>query len=243
MTATPALPSIDAGWRADAAFLGRWILLGAGSGAIAGALIGGVGGRIAMFVLRLTSSDLLRGATTDDGFEIGVITGETVGLIILTTIIGAAGGIAYVALRHFVPPAWRVAAWALACGTFGGSVIITTEGIDFLLLEPLWLAVVMFIAIPLAGGAWTADLVERLRDKQAFITPVSVLGGLAMIPFLFGPILVAGPVFVLIVLAARHPWIRAGIDRWWSRTLALAAYSAIVALSSVALWNDVTTVL
>ena len=65
------LPSPTKGWKADAGFLGRWILLGAGAGAISGALIGGVGGRIAMLVLRLTSSDLLRGAITDDGFEIG----------------------------------------------------------------------------------------------------------------------------------------------------------------------------
>ena len=86
------LPSPTKGWKADTGFLGRWILLGAGAGAISGALIGGVGGRIAMLVLRLTSSDRLRGATTDDGFEIGVITFATVQLIILTGIIGAVGG-------------------------------------------------------------------------------------------------------------------------------------------------------
>ena len=37
------LPSPTKGWKADTGFLGRWILLGAGAGAISRALIGGVG--------------------------------------------------------------------------------------------------------------------------------------------------------------------------------------------------------
>jgi hypothetical protein len=243
VTTPLALPAREAGWRADAGFLARWVLLGAGSGAVAGGIIGGVGGRIAMFVLRLTSSDLLSGALTDDGFEIGVVTFATVELILVTTIIGAVGGVAYVAMRDFFPAGFRIVAWAVACGTVGGSVIITTDGIDFRLLEPLWLAVAMFIAIPAAGGAWTADIVERVRHRGRVATPLSVLGGLALVPLLFGPILVAGPLFGAVVLAGRSSALRGGVDEWWGRALALTFYATVVGLGGRALWHDVTTVL
>ena len=237
------LPSPTKGWKADTGFLGRWILLGAGAGAISGALIGGVGGRIAMLVLRLTSSDLLRGATTDDGFEIGVITFATVELIVLTGIIGAVGGVAYVALRNFIPPRWRIAAWGLACGSVGGAVIISDDGIDFRLLDPLSLAVAMFIVIPAAGGAWMADIIERVSRSDTLPVGLSVLGGLALVPMLFGPVLAFGPLFGLVVLAARWTPMRAGIDSWWGQAAALTIYAAIVIFSTRALLGDVTSIL
>ena len=43
------------------------IVIGAGSGAV----IGGLGGRLAMRILFLTSGDGVKGLTSDDGFEIG----------------------------------------------------------------------------------------------------------------------------------------------------------------------------
>lgn len=46
-------------------------------GLVTGLLIGGVGGRLAMFVLRLTSSETLHGLETDDGFIVGSFTSDT----------------------------------------------------------------------------------------------------------------------------------------------------------------------
>ena len=43
--------------RHDAAAVAWWVLIGAASGAIAGALVGGVGGRLAMLLLRMTSPE------------------------------------------------------------------------------------------------------------------------------------------------------------------------------------------
>ena len=51
----------------------RSVLLGAAAGAWAGLLIGGIGGRVAMGVLRVTSKDTVRGRISDDGFEIGQV--------------------------------------------------------------------------------------------------------------------------------------------------------------------------
>jgi hypothetical protein len=61
------------------------------AGLLCGGLIGGVGGRLAMFILRLTSSDSLHGVETDDGFTIGSFTGATVFLVIATAFLGAFG--------------------------------------------------------------------------------------------------------------------------------------------------------
>lgn len=52
------------------------------AGAAFGLVWGGIGGRIAMRVALLTSSEHVRGLTSDDGFEIGTISAATVFLLI-----------------------------------------------------------------------------------------------------------------------------------------------------------------
>jgi hypothetical protein len=54
------------------------------AGALTGALIGGVGGRLAMLILRLTSDPSLHGLETDDGFTIGIVSTSTLFLVGLT---------------------------------------------------------------------------------------------------------------------------------------------------------------
>lgn len=243
MKATLALPHREAGWSADALFVLSWALVGAGCGALAGGLIGGIGGRLAMFVLRHTSSDLLDGALTDDGFEIGVVTTDTLGLVAVATVLGAAGGVAYVMFRTFASSRWRVSAWGLACGTVGGSTIIRTEGIDFVLLDPLWLAVTMFVAIPVAGGAWTAHLVESVARSPRRWNRVAALGVLPLLPLLVFSFAFAVPLLVVVLLAARRAPLRAGASRWWGRAAALSVYAVVVLVTGLQLWDDVTTVL
>jgi hypothetical protein len=114
----------------------RWVLLGAGAGGLAGLLIGGVGGRLAMFVLRLTSSDSVRGLESDDGFIIGRFSGETLFLLGLTTVLGAVAGVAYLAARAFVPRRLRTVSWAAIGGVIGGAQLVHADGIDFTLLGP-----------------------------------------------------------------------------------------------------------
>ena len=83
MTSPLALPPTGAEAAEDFAFVWRWLLLGMATGGWAGFLVGGVGGRIAMFVLRLTSTDSVRGTQSDDGFTIGQLSGATVFLLSL----------------------------------------------------------------------------------------------------------------------------------------------------------------
>ena len=56
---------------ADTREVARLVLTGTAAGALAGAVVGGLGGRLVMLVLRLTSDPIVLGTTSDDGFEIG----------------------------------------------------------------------------------------------------------------------------------------------------------------------------
>ena len=71
------------------------LLVATGTGALVGGVIGGIGGRLVMFVLRLGSSDAVIGSTTDDGFTIGIFTTSSLFLMAVTAGIGAATGVIY----------------------------------------------------------------------------------------------------------------------------------------------------
>src|SRR4029078_5656824 len=72
-------------------------------GAISGAVIGGLGGRLAMRILLLTSDDSVEGLTSDYGFEIGRVTlSDTLGLVIVTAFIGVIAALLYLVVRPFV---------------------------------------------------------------------------------------------------------------------------------------------
>ena len=138
---------------------------GALAGAVAGFIWGGVGGRIAMRIVLLTSDDRVRGLTSDDGFEIGVICVATIFLLIFTSILGAIAGLLYGFIRMLLRgPRWLVTTGvgiAAAAGA-GGGMLVHADGIDFRLLEPLSLTVGLFLLIPGAWGVTVVVLTERL---------------------------------------------------------------------------------
>ena len=139
--------------------------VGAVAGTLAGFVWGGVGGRVAMRILFLTSDERLRGLISDDGFEIGRISGDTIFLLIFTSILGALAGLVYGLLRMLLRgPKWLVASavGATVAAGAGGGLIVRADGIDFRVLEPLWLAVGLFLLIPGAWGVTVVLLTERL---------------------------------------------------------------------------------
>ncbi len=188
-------------WRAlyfdAAAFMSRGLLLGF----FCGALIGGAGGRLAMFVLRLTSDDSVRGLETDDEFTIGEFTLDTVFLVVFAAALGAVGGLLYMAGREWLPRRARPAISGLLFGTLGGALVIEPGGIDFTLVEPHWLAVAMFIALPALYGAALSVAIERSTDRAASREPRTGMGRwLGALPL--GLILVGGPFGAAALLAA-----------------------------------------
>lgn len=79
--------------------LGRRLCVGVLAGAIAGLLAGGIGGRMFMAALAAVNPEAA-GVQSDDGFTIGQVTlSGTVNLLFIATVIGAAGGVVWVAVR------------------------------------------------------------------------------------------------------------------------------------------------
>ena len=150
-----------------AAFCASAAIAGA-VGAAAGLVWGGIGGRIAMRVVLLTSDEHVRGLTSDDGFEIGTFSGATIVLLILTTIVGGMAGFVVGIIRMVASgPTWVVAVGtSLAAASIAGSIIVHTDGVDFRLLDPLWLAVGLFVLIPGLWGATVVFVTEGLLHSH-----------------------------------------------------------------------------
>lgn len=151
-------------------------VVGAMAGALAGFFWGGIGGRLAMRVLFVTSDERVRGLTSDDGFEIGVISGATVFLLVFTSILGGIAGLIYGVMRMLLRgPTWIVALGVGITAAAGeGALIVNADGIDFRVLEPLWLAVGLFLLIAGAWGVTVVVLTERLlRPGNVFRSPPS----------------------------------------------------------------------
>ncbi|MGE4032393.1 MAG: hypothetical protein AB7I08_19420 [Thermoleophilia bacterium] len=134
------------------------------AGVIAGLAVGGIGGRVAMRVLVLTTDDRLDGITSDDGFAIDRFSVDTLNLVLACGLGGALAGGAYGLLRMALRGGrWVVAAGvAVAVGASAGAAIVNVDGIDFILLEPLWLTVALFVALPAAWGSSVVLLTEWL---------------------------------------------------------------------------------
>jgi hypothetical protein len=145
----------------DVRAVGWWVLVGAGAGAIAGVVVGGIGGRLAMLLLRLTSGDVVLGVESDDGFEIGVVSAQTLVLFAATAVMGTIDGVFYAALREGIPLRLRLPLWTLVGAALVGSVVVHEDGVDFTLLEPQALAVALFVALPAVASAMVFGLVER----------------------------------------------------------------------------------
>ncbi len=140
----------------------RRLALGVAAGAVTGLVAGGVWGRIFMFILAsLNPED--HGVKTDDGFAMGQFTvGGTVNLLTATAVFGAIGGLVFLALRGLrIGPAWfRVTSLALGAVLVIGAMMLHSDGIDFNRLQPVWLAVVLTLSVPLlyaVGVSWLGD--------------------------------------------------------------------------------------
>ena len=132
------------------------------AGVAAGVLAAGAGGRLVMRVLAVTSPDA-HGSLTEAGEKIGEITlGGTLGFIFFT---GVPAGFLSGALYALVAP-------VLPRGRAGGVVLgvlllvlaatriepLRSDSVDFLLLDPAWLAVLGFSVLALFQGMRVAAL-------------------------------------------------------------------------------------
>jgi hypothetical protein len=220
-----------------------WRLLTAiGAGAIIGVVVGGIGGRLAMLVLRLTSDSRLLGISTDDGFEIGQFTTATTFLLMVTAGLGGATGAAYFVLRSVLPRRGRPLLWATFVGLLVGEDLLKPQSLDFTLLEPRSFAVASFILLPTVAALLIALTLERLLVLDPWssrpLTIILILGALPLIPVL--------PVFLLLFGAAlflrRRSQISAAI-RNVARVAVPLLLIAIAVRSGTELWRDAYEIL
>src|SRR4051794_27383687 len=139
--------------------------------AIAGVLVGGVGGRLAMRLLAATNEED-SGAITDEGFVVGDITfGGTLQLLAASTQLAMVGAAAIVVIRPLLlGPAWfRVLSVATGSGVIVGAMVVRPGGVDFEALDPPLLAISLFVALPFVLGLVFSLLADRwLGDDSWF---------------------------------------------------------------------------
>ncbi len=229
----------------DIAFAARWLLLGGAAGAWAGLLIGGVGGRLAMFVLRVTSSDSVRGVESDDGFTIGQFSDDTLFLFAITTAIGLFVGVVLVVARSQLHGWLGISLTVLAAGLLGAAAIIEPDGVDFTRLAPLPLACAMFTVIPLAAASLTLWFVRRW---SAWWWQKRGRTALASVPWLIAvPAFFVSIPFVLVSLALVLAVLRIGVLRLAvtgraGRVAATAIAIAVIGFASFALIGDIAEI-
>lgn len=235
------------GRRADVVTLGRELLPAMIAAGLVGFLVGGVGGRIAMLILRLTSGPEVVGLESDDGFVIGRVSTDSVGLLVLVTA-GAtlSVGPLYPLLRLCLPVSGRAPMLALLFAVVGGAALVHADGIDFVALSPRALAVALFVAIPAGFGALlepahrlAAGWMQRLPDRA-----VLGLAGVATVSSVLVP---PGAVLALLTWGVALLGERARVGRWlatrpvtWAGRLALLA---LFAVSAAKLAGDVRALL
>jgi hypothetical protein len=137
----------------------------------AGALIVGFGSRVAMFVLRITSPSTVDGVESDDGFIIGQVTlGGTYNLLQLGAAVGIIGAGAYLLVAPWlIGPMWfRRLTTGAAAAVVAGSMLVHADGIDFTLLQPTWLAIGLFVALPGLFGTLIGISVDAVRRPDSW---------------------------------------------------------------------------
>jgi hypothetical protein len=177
----------------------RRLALGAAAGAVTGLVVGGIWGRIFMFVLASLNPEE-HGLDTDDGFEMGQVTvGGTINLLTAGMALGAIGGLVFLAVRglRFGPPWFRTATIALGSVLVIGPMMVHTDGVDFNRLQPIWLAVVMTLSVPLLsallvtwlGDRWLGDG-PTVWQRVPPAVPWVARGGLTLLALFSGAVLV-----------------------------------------------------
>jgi hypothetical protein len=204
--------------------------------------IGGVGGRLAMFVIRHGSDASVQGLLTDDGFRIGEFTTATFFLLTVAAGLGGVTGGVYLLVRGVLPRRWRAAMWGASVGLFSAADILRPDNFDFAALEPKAFIVASFVLIPVVGALAIALVIERLVTVEPWshhgLTVVLALGVVPLIPAL--------PVFALagaVVLVARRASRVRNVLRRPTKVFAPVALALLALTSGVEVWLDAAEIL
>lgn len=218
------------------------------AGVTCGALVVGVGSRLAMLLLRVTTGPEVHGVESDDGFRIGQVTlSGTYSLLSLGAGVGVIGASAYLLVRTWlIGPQWlRRATTGVASAAVAGAMLVHDDGIDFHLLTPTWLAIGLFVALPGLFGVAIAVTVDRFEAHldvrtASFWWPPLVL--LALFPFVLAimPFVAAG-VLAVTSASSTDGWRRVRSHRG-VRVGVRAVWASVAVLGLLALVSDVVAI-
>ena len=146
-------------------------------------------------------------------------------MVVFTAAVGVIGGVAYLWIRRWLPAKGQAVITGVAAAVVGGALVIETGGLEFSLLEPLWLAVALVVVLPGLYGFALSWSVERLLADRSVLhrlggwgaAPVVllVLGGLLAV--VFGD-LPGGPLAGVMVVIGAGWWVvrrYPRLKRWW----------------------------
>ncbi len=239
------------------------------AGVLAGFVVGGLGGRIAMRISAIAAGDRLQGVTTDAGFRVGEITlGGTIELVVFGGVLSGAAGVIVIGLsREWLPKVLPGIVTGLFLLAVTGSLIIEADSRDFLILDPALLNIVMFAGLIVLFGTVVVPLSEVIERRLArsenpssaygLLIPL-LLGSLLAIP-IFGSLLFEGfcecddpPVtmgvfFLLAAAATLLTWLRevrrGGPPRLWVRIGGWVGVSGATLFGAVRLFEEIERIL
>jgi hypothetical protein len=241
---------VAAGMRADA----RLVAAAVAAGVLLGLVLAGIGGRLAMRVMTLTSDPAVLGMVTDDGFIVGEFDlSQSVRFVVEDGMgTGILAALAWLAVRPLLGgPHWiRHVTYAGTLGLLFGAVTVHPGGVDFTALHPVWLSVVLFGLGPAAVFGIVSFAVERVTapggrlaraPERRALLPLTV--------FLVTPFLIPLLVMAALVSGARHAARRTAAFTWlraahpWPLWLGRLALFAIFSFSASKLIRDTVTLL
>lgn len=211
------------------------------AGLASAVLVGALGGRLAMRLLAAVNPEDA-GTLTDDGFGVGQVTSlGTFQLVLAATQLTMIGAVVYMLVRPVLPGRGnvRVVVSATGFGLTAAALVVDPGGADFSRLQPLWLAEVLFVLLPVALVAVFTALAERwLAPDSWFLTasPARVLPLLALWAFGGVGLLFVVPLFLGALLVAIWGWRRPPLPsagRWGGQGM-------LVLIAGSGLWNLVS---
>lgn len=141
------------------------------TGIVYGVVVAGIGSRLAMMLLRVTSPDRVIGIQSDDDFTIGRFTlAGTYNLLLLGAAFGILGAATYrLVAPRLIGPVWlrRITVGA-AAGAVVGSMLVHADGVDFTQLTPKWLAIGLFIALPAVFGTFIGPAFDAVSATDSW---------------------------------------------------------------------------
>jgi hypothetical protein len=218
------------------------------AGLVAGLAGAGVIGRLVMRVIGATSGDAAQGRVTEAGEVVGRITnGGTQGFIVFVGLFGGiAAALAFLVVRRWLPrtagPAGLVLG-VLLLGTIGVTDPMSPDNVDFRILTPVWLAVVMVALTAFLTATMFTALAARLdalsltSGRSRYVAYVGLL--LAALP---SPLLLGAAAYI----GGRIAW-PGLLARWIERPavhrLATVSIVLLVVVTSLATLNAAVSIL